>query len=97
MKLIVGNRGTAKTVDLINMSEWKRAIIVCHDSNSVDALIASSKRLGKNIPKPISYSDFLKRGKETGLNYIVESVEDLLAYIGQGTIEAMSINIEGGL
>lgn len=96
MKIIIRGRQTGKTTELINECYDKQGYIVCHDLNECKRIFNLALGMGKNIPMPISYREFLyKRYYGRGIkNFHIDNVDMLLRYIASAPIETVTINKE---
>lgn len=60
MEIILGNRGSGKTVELIKAcAKDNNGVIVCVTKRSCKYVFETSKRLGYSIFYPISFQDFI--------------------------------------
>lgn len=64
-KIIYGDRGSGKTSELIKMcSKDRYSLIVCHNRGLCDLVFKQAKKLGYNIPFPMTLSEFINRRYE---------------------------------
>ncbi|WP_310877054.1 hypothetical protein [Priestia megaterium] len=81
--IIGGRRGCGKTKRLIEISSENNTYIVCADQNRLKHIVNMAKKMGLDIPFPITVSELPLRGsfiKEV----LVDDAEDVLAaFIGR--------------
>ena len=59
MNIIIGNRGSGRTTELIRLcAENKGTVIVASSLGSEKYIVDMAKRMGLDIPAPISFSEF---------------------------------------
>ena len=93
MKIILEPRRSGKTTKLINMSAETGAYIVCHTKADTDRVWDIAQKMGKNIPYPISASDFLSRRyhPEGVRSLLIDNADLILQAISQVPIDAISL------
>lgn len=81
MKLIIKDRAAGKTTMLIHTSEATGYPIVVSTRRQVDLLKEAAKRLGANIPEPISITDLKQRGIQRPENVLIDNIEFILSNV----------------
>ena len=83
MKIITGTPGSGKTTLLIERAAATGETIVCGSGERKDLVIALAKRLGYEIPTPISYFDFLERRYSMGetKGFLVDDLDEFFAKV----------------
>ena len=95
MKIITGDRMSGKTTALIKQAAERGAYIVCADQKEAARIHEESRRLGLNIPLPITYSDFEDRryyGK--GCELMIDNAEALVNYLSRFRVVACTVNTD---
>lgn len=94
MKIIYKERKKGKTTELIKLSAEHHNYIVCHSISEVYRINDEARKMGLNIPFPITYDEFIK-GKYYGKGvkgFLIDNAEMLLQYITKVPITAITIN-----
>mgnify|MGYP006972172465 FL=1 len=82
MKIYSAERGVGKTTALIKESAKTGAIIVVASYRSVNHTVGLAKRLGLDIPKPITVTNYLERLVYRGLSseqkYLIDELQTML-------------------
>ncbi|EON70474.1 replicase [Lysinibacillus sphaericus] len=88
--IIGGKRMCGKTTELLKQSEKEgHRILVAHDQ-VVDILEKEAKKLGLNIPPPVSIQRLLRDNSFKGESLLVDEVEWLLSKMTGCRIVSMS-------
>lgn len=85
MKILRADRGQGKTTKLVKISnkEWK--YIVCLNTRRADTIVKIAKKLGLDIPYPITIDELPIRQGSYIKNVLIDDIEDVLQYIvGRG-------------
>lgn len=98
MKIISGGRQSGRTTKLIQLcaeaeSRGDRSYIVCSTRNEAYQIADMAKRLGFNIPFPISADEFVHR-RYVGTNidlFYIDNADSLLQYLSAVRIAAITI------
>lgn len=89
MKIYSAERGVGKTTALIKESAKTGAIIVVASYWRVNHTVGLAKRLGLDIPKPITVTNYLERLVCGGLNreqkYLVDELQIMLSQMNVET------------
>lgn len=97
MNIIIGGRGTGKTVKLIELSIRLNAyILVCDRRRAVNIKTMAGKMGYPQLLFPITYQEFFD-GRNTGYvkKLLIDDADDVISHMAsvQGwTLEAMTIN-----
>ena len=102
MKKVIDNRTGERTCTLIKLSAEKKIPIVTRNQSSVISILHEAKRLGAEIPQPISIADIMSDmafhnvpGLDGLTNVIIDDIEyvmqEILRMRGIDNIEAFSI------
>ena len=82
MEVILRGRGDGKTTKLVKISADKRYTIVCIEQHNIALTLEIAERLGLDIPKPITFQEFLdKRYKGRGnriRGFLIDNADILL-------------------
>ena len=92
MEKIIMPRRYGKTYQLIMKSAKTGDCIVC-DYLQVHNIQEKAKEMGKDIPLPISYGDFVKKryqGKEIK-GFLIDDIEMLLEYLSNVPVNAITM------
>lgn len=97
MDIIVGGRGTGKTVELIKRSAETGAVIFVLTYMRAEHIESLAKGLGYKIPRPevirISSGGIAYTGVRLGTPMLIDDVDELLSYIfPRFKIEAVALN-----
>lgn len=97
MDIIVGGRGTGKTVELIKRSAETGAVIFVLTYQRAEYVESLAKGLGYKIPKPevirISYGGIYYIDAQLGTPILIDDVDELLSYIfPRFKIDAITLN-----
>lgn len=93
MKVIIGERATGKTTELIKEAADTGYYIVCNSPRDCYRIQDQAKQMGLNIPFPITHQEFVdQRFYGKGVKgVLIDDVERLLQTIGNLKIHACSI------
>ena len=93
MKIIRTNRGNGKTTELVKKSnrEWK--YIICSDRGRVKVIEDTARKLGLNIPFPITVKELPLRSPHIK-SVLIDDVEDVLSYIVGKPIDYVTTSCE---
>lgn len=96
MNIKMRGRQKGKTTELINECHEKKGYIVCHSLDECRRVFHEALKMGKKIPMPISYDEFLnKRYYSRGIErFYIDNADMLLQYITPVPIETITINME---
>jgi flagellar biosynthesis GTPase FlhF len=79
MKKILKPKGTGKTTDLIKLSAETKINIVCLDSERVLQVQKQAKTLKIDIPKVMSWKDFIySKDDNKGKSILIDNADDIL-------------------
>lgn len=94
MKILRADRGQGKTSELVKMSnkEWK--YIVCLNTRRADAIVKIAKKLGLDIPYPITIEELPIRQGSYIKNVLIDDIEDILTYIVGSGIDYATTSCE---
>lgn len=94
MEIIYKSRGRGKTSELIRMSEKTGYYILCTDRRRADQVFDQARKMGCNIPYPVTVHDYLVnefRGSWIR-NIYIDDADDVLQHIFRTVkIEAISM------
>lgn len=97
MKKIIMRRGAGKTTELINLSAETGWYIVTPTRERADWLFRYAQELGKNIPFPTSFSEYMAN-KPVGCfvkGILIDDADDILTKIFSGfEIKAITMTDE---
>lgn len=97
MKVIYSARGTGKTTELINLASQDGGSLICHSYNEAVRIAKVAKEMGKSIPFPLTYEEYLKKNfYAIGIRaFYIDNVELLLAEISRGVpVKAITISTD---
>lgn len=77
MYILVGNRRSGKTSELIRLSHDKWQYIVCKDGQRVDNIVRLADKMNLDIPYPITIRELPLRSKYIK-SVLVDDLEDVL-------------------
>lgn len=79
MKIISLPRGGGKTSILLKLSAEKGYVIVTRDEESCKHLLKRAEESKITIPQPISYWDFLRKGKNFDYRkkYVIDNLDSM--------------------
>lgn len=94
MIIITGPRGSGRTTELIKQSFIHHIPIVCNQAQEVENILRLAKKIGVEIPRPVTANDVLdrdkRRGKEAPLGYLYDDIEQFIW-------RATNVSFAGGL
>jgi hypothetical protein len=98
MKIITGDKGTGKTVALIQESAKTKAYIVVSDRHHAAWVERKAHEMGLKIPFPLTYDEFLdgRANYGRGMKYavLIDDVNLLLLYLARSIpIDGFSVTI----
>lgn len=96
MELIRTERARGKTTHLIHMSHKNGDYIVCHSQDECSRIAAEAKDIGKNIPFPISYDEFISKDYHAkGIKgFLIDNVDLLMAHMAFPVrVDAISVTV----
>lgn len=88
MNIILVPRQTGKTSALICHSLSTGYTIVCRDQHTADMIVSKTKKIGFDIPTPITHASFVNgtyRGKNIS-GFLIDDADDLLKMIAGGIL-----------
>jgi len=85
VKILFEKPGSGKTTKLIEISSKKWFYIVCHSIQEANRIADEAERLGKKIPLPITFHEFL------GNSYYSQGIKGFLIDNVDMMIQGMSI------
>lgn len=92
MKIIMGDRRTGKTTELIKMSAETGAVIVTPTSQNKKYIFELAKERGLEIPPPITHYQFLeRRGNCDKQLYLIDEAQCMIQNL-MGGVVAMSLD-----
>lgn len=94
MKIIRAGRGQGKTTELIKKSneEWK--YIICADRKRVNNIVNMAKKMGLDIPYPITISELsLSKGQKMD-GVLIDDIEDILQYLIDKRVDYVTTSCE---
>lgn len=96
MRVIVGSRQSGKTAKLIRLSAEHGSYIVCPTRRDVARIAARAKDMNLRISLPITFEEFLgHRYYARGVRgFLIDNADQLLAYLSDVPIHAITINVE---
>lgn len=94
MKKIILDRGKGKTTELIKMSAETGDYIVVGSLDECSFVSDMARKLGYNIPFPISYQEFVnKQYHAKGIKgFLIDNVERLVQYMSNVPVNAITLN-----
>lgn len=96
MKKILAERRKGKTTQLIQLSAVSGHYIVCRSPAEAGRICAVANEMGKNIPTPITYEEFLNRNyyaKGIG-GFLIDNADHLLMAMSPVPITAITMDID---
>ncbi len=81
MEIITGGRQTGKTTKIIQVAAEKFGYIICRSQSDAHRIARMAKKMGLDIPFPISYSEFLsgRHRVNPGIKgYLFDGAKDFL-------------------
>lgn len=99
MEIYITPRRGGKTTYLLEKSNQTGATIVCINSQTVEWLVELSKRVGKPIPKPMTYEEAIKEGRYRKLDFLLDDTERFLQEtfrLGKIEVAAFNVGEDGG-
>ena len=93
MEKIIMQRGFGKTHQLIKMSSYTRATIVCHSREEAGRIVKTAEDGCLNIPEPMTYSEFMRGGYYVaGISgVLIDNVEMFLNSLSTIPIKAITL------
>lgn len=83
-KLIFGDRHSGKTTELIKESARTGAYIVVSCRNKAHNVFGSAKKLGLNIPFPLTVADVMSKSKSSCIfqkGILIDDLEEIINYL----------------
>lgn len=87
MRLILGRRGTGKTIQAIMTSNATGAVILVADERKKEFVITEAKRLKRKIPEPITVFDLRRWRSSVKPVLIIDDLEKILEGILERDLE----------
>lgn len=87
MRLILGRRGTGKTIQAIMTSNATGAVILVADERKKEFVITEAKRLKRKIPEPITVFDLRRWRSSVKPVLIIDDLDAMLEKILERDLE----------
>ncbi len=81
MKIINAHRGSGKTTELIKIANKQWKYIVCLDIRRVNIITQMAKKMGLDIPHPLTIRELPLREGQRIDSVLIDDVEDVLQYL----------------
>ena len=96
MEIITTVQGGGKTEMLIKMCAEKGGQIACASDAQAEAIFERAKRLGLNIPMPMTHDEFLKgRLPPDNGGYFIDDLDLLFVKLGRGRrVEVATMTVQ---
>lgn len=91
--MIGGRRGCGKTKQLIEMSNKNHTYIVCADQNRLKYIASMARKMGLDIPFPITANELPLRSRYIE-EVLVDDVEDVLSVLIGKRVKVASTSME---
>jgi len=86
-------REYGKTTQLMKKSSKSGDYIVCHSLDEANRIQLEAKKLGLNIPLPITYADFVEKryfGKNIS-GFLIDNLEMFLQHLSNVPVNAVTM------
>ena len=91
MHQIIGNRGSGKTYQLMELAKKNNGVFVCSNPTAMKEKSLAYGLTGFDI---ISYNDFLLNDEFDGRNYFIDEMETFLRrFVGDKNVKGYSLTI----
>lgn len=92
MELIIRERQSGKTTELINLSFSTKNVIVCRNQRHKQAILNMAERMHKEIPEPVTYQELITQVGKHYCGILIDDCEHFLEFITKHKVNAVSFS-----
>ena len=92
MKVIHGGHKSGKTIELMKLCAEEKAHLVVNCRAEADRVWTLSRKLGIELPQPISYDEFLYLKSTYHTPVFIDDVEMFLTYLGSSRFPVLGFS-----
>ena len=92
MELIIRERQSGKTTELINISFTTKGVIICCNQRAKQHILNMATKAHKEVPPPLTYQEFLSTPNVDIKSILIDDCEHFLEYITKTRVQAVSFS-----